>query len=229
MNLVSARPPNANSFHSFVPTGNFHTSGSDPSMNRPFGMRSQRDFVAPSDQSGYWGLKERLPGATVFVAQSAYRPVSRSVGGGHDGCDWPRMTIGNATRTTRTGTAAHIHARTAARARPAARSQKLGYIEPFSKSGSRTTAAPRSNGQTSVELLVAVENSIKRARPMPAVATVPSGAVQPVRAPGPPVIHSRDMRQTLTTTLISLFGVLLLLPLGAGGQTAPSGADAHQL
>jgi arsenite methyltransferase len=35
------------------------------------------------------------------------------------------------------------------------------------------------------------------------------------------------MRQTLTTTLISLFGVLL--PLGAGGQTAPGGADAHQL
>src|SRR5215207_8798841 len=167
MNRVSARAPNANSFHSFVPTGNFHTSGSDPSMNRPFGMRSQRDFVAPSDQSGYWGLKERLPGATVFLAQSAYRPVSRSVGGGHVGGDWPRMTIGNARRRTRTGTAAHIHARAAARARPAARSQRLGYIEPLSKSGSRTRAAPRSNGQTSVELLVAGEDSIKRARPMP--------------------------------------------------------------
>jgi ubiquinone/menaquinone biosynthesis C-methylase UbiE len=37
------------------------------------------------------------------------------------------------------------------------------------------------------------------------------------------------MRQTLTTTLISLFGVLLLLPPGAGGQTAASGADAHRL
>src|SRR5215217_5930705 len=168
MNRVSARPPNANSFQSLVPTGNFHTSGSDPSMNRPFGMRSQRDFVAPSDQRGYWGLKGRLPGTTVFVAQSAYSPVSRSVGGG----------------------------------------QRLGYIQPFSQSGSRTRATPRSNGQTSVELLVARENSTKRVRPVLGVQRGRSeghseGAERSrsagTGAPGPSVIHSRDMRQTLTT------------------------------
>src|SRR5829696_4317235 len=110
MNRVSARVANVNSFQSFVPNGNFHTSGSDPSMNRPFGRRSHRDLAAPSDQSAYWGLKGRLPGGTVFVAQSAYRPVSRSGGGGQDGGDGPRVGVGGVRIRTRTGRAAYIRA-----------------------------------------------------------------------------------------------------------------------
>jgi len=70
MKRVSARRAKRNSFQSRVPTGNRQTSGFEASMNAPFGIRTQRDFFAPSDQSGYCGLNGRFSGATVFVAQS---------------------------------------------------------------------------------------------------------------------------------------------------------------
>src|SRR5687767_12994735 len=70
INRVSARRPKRNSFQKRVPTGNLQTSGFEPSMNPPGGRLIQRDLVAPSDQSGYWGLNGRRLDATVFVAQS---------------------------------------------------------------------------------------------------------------------------------------------------------------
>ena len=53
MKRVSTGRPNENSFQSFVPTGNRHASGTDPSIDDPLGIWIQRRFVAPSDQSGY--------------------------------------------------------------------------------------------------------------------------------------------------------------------------------
>jgi hypothetical protein len=71
MKRVSARRANRNSFQSRVPRGNCQTSGFDASMNFPGGMWSHRDFAAPSDHRGYWGVNGRLPGAIVRARQSA--------------------------------------------------------------------------------------------------------------------------------------------------------------
>src|SRR3954451_13130687 len=82
MNRVSARRPKRNSFQKRVPTGKRQTSGLRASMNVPFGRRIQRVLLAPSLQSGYWGLKSSVPGATVFVTQSELSPVACKVAGG---------------------------------------------------------------------------------------------------------------------------------------------------
>ncbi len=86
--VSTRRPPNENSFHSRVPTGNCQASAAEASIAVPAGRRIQRRLAAPSVHSGYCGLYGRLPLATVLLSQSAYRPVSRKEAGGADRAGW---------------------------------------------------------------------------------------------------------------------------------------------
>ena len=68
--VSTRRPPIRNSFQIFVPNGNSHEFGSDASMYVPLGIRIQRFLAAPSDHSGYCGVKGRFSAATARAFQS---------------------------------------------------------------------------------------------------------------------------------------------------------------
>jgi hypothetical protein len=65
--VSTLRPWKENSFHTFVPTGNVQTSGSEASMDVSGGRKIQRRFEAPSDQSGYWGAYCMFRESIVFA------------------------------------------------------------------------------------------------------------------------------------------------------------------
>jgi hypothetical protein len=69
--VSTGRPACENCFHSFVPRGNTQASAFDASMKRPGGSDSQRCFSAPSDHSGYCGVKRSS------LASPGSQPVSR--------------------------------------------------------------------------------------------------------------------------------------------------------
>ena len=76
-NRVSTlRPPNANSFQNRVPTGKSHRSTSRASIVAPSGSRTQRDFAAPSLQSGYCGENGRLRGSIASASPRRRRARS---------------------------------------------------------------------------------------------------------------------------------------------------------
>ena len=91
-------------------------------MNVPFGMRTQRDFFAPSDQRGYCGLNGRLSArdglrrpvrVETRVTQGRRRPGRRRL--------TPPMAIGiakNATRIPHAGSSALVSNPTRAATRP---------------------------------------------------------------------------------------------------------------
>src|SRR5262245_33231695 len=82
MSRVSTRrPPIENSFQNRIPAGNVQAAARDASITPPGGIDTQRRLVAPSDQSGYCGLNERMPGRTRSTESGSKRPVSRRLSG----------------------------------------------------------------------------------------------------------------------------------------------------
>ena len=69
--VSTLRPLKVNSFQNFVPTGIFHSSGSEVSIADPAGRNTQRALTAPSDHNGYCGENGRLRGSIVPTRPSA--------------------------------------------------------------------------------------------------------------------------------------------------------------
>ena len=60
-------------------------------MTLPGGIEAQRLLVAPSDQSGYCGTKDRMPGRTASTDPGSKSPVSLN-----RSCSGSRTSVANA-------------------------------------------------------------------------------------------------------------------------------------